>query len=412
MNPVDNLDIPAHVPAHLVRNTDLWAELAAAGPQIFTHAASLHQTTPPIFYVPRLGYLPGAWVPRRAADLRRILQDTETFSNASMPFAQMLGEQWKLIPLELDPPEHGKYRALINGLFSPARIDALEPEIRQRAAELIDQFAAQGRCDFNAEFADLYPALIFLRLMGWPTEEASTFVRWTHTLIKGTDMQEVLAAVVQVRDYFRQRIAEQRLTPGNDFTAFLIASEVDGKALTDDEVLGFCFLMFIGGLDTVTSSLGFHFMHLASHPEQQNELREHPERIPQAVEELLRSYSIINMRRVVTKDVQIGEATMRKGDFVLISTELGNLDPEAFTCPAHVQLDREDAHVHMAFSYGPHRCVGSHLARRELRIAIELWLKKIPTFQLSSNPVAVRVSGVFGVDGLVLTWDASGVLNV
>jgi cytochrome P450 len=149
MTPAFPQEIPSHVPPHLVRNSDLWADLAAAGNDVFARAAALHQETPPIFYVPRLGYMPGAWVPRRGADLRRILQDTATFSNASMPFAAMLGENWKLIPLEIDPPEHTKYRALINGMFSPARVDALEPAIRERAAELIDQFVARGSCDFS-----------------------------------------------------------------------------------------------------------------------------------------------------------------------------------------------------------------------------------------------------------------------
>jgi cytochrome P450 len=407
--PQPTAEIPSHVAAHLVRDFDIWTEISSAGADAFKRAADLHGEMPPIFYIPKLGYMPGAWVPRRAEDLRRILLDTETFSSGSLPFAQMLGEDWKLIPLEIDPPEHAKYRALINTLFSPKRIDELEPTIRLRANELIDQFAANGRCDFNGEFADWYPTLVFLRFMGWPTEEAPTFVRWTHTLIKSMDPQEVLGALKQIRDYLRERIAERRVNPGDDFTGYLLASEVDGRRLTDDEIFGMCFLIFIGGLDTVASSLGFHFMHLARHPEQQAELRAHPERIPNAVEELLRSYSIVNMRRVVTTDVQIGEATMRRGDYVLISTELGNLDPAAFGCPAHVKFDREDAHVHMAFSYGPHRCVGSHLARRELRIALELWMKRIPTFRMTGDPVQVRASGVFGVSGLQLEWDPAQV---
>lgn len=398
-------EIPAHVPLHLVQNYDLWAEIAAAGVDGYQRAAAIHQETPPIFYVPRLGYLPGAWVPRRAEDLRRILQDTDTFCNAAIPFAQMLGENWKLIPLEIDPPHHAKYRALVNALFSPKRVEELAQSVRDHAAQLIDRFAARGYADFNEDFANWYPTLIFLRLMRWPTEEAATFVRWTHTMTKSMDMQEVAGAVMQVRDYLRARIAERRKTPGDDFTGYLISSQVDGRPLTDDEVFGFCFLVFLGGLDTVASSLGLHFMHLARNPEQQADLRAHPEKIPQAVEELLRAYSIVNMRRVVTKDVQFGDAPMRAGDFVLISTELGNLDPEVFASPAQVDFNRPDASLHMAFAYGPHRCVGSHLARRELAIAIELWLKKIPPFRMADKPIQLRTGGVFSVDGLRLEWD-------
>jgi cytochrome P450 len=400
--------VPVHVPPHLVRDFDLWEEISAAGQDAYARAAALHQQTPPIFYVTRLGYFPGAWIPRRAEDLRRILQDTESFSNnGSTPFPQMLGEAWRLIPLDIDPPDHAKYRALLNPLFSPKRVDALEQGIREQASALIASFAAKGHCDFNAEFAEQFPTLIFLRVMGWDTSEVSRFVGWTQTIVKGMDMQAVVGAVMQVRDYLRARIAERRAQPGDDFTSTLLRNQVDGRALTDDEVFGICFLLFLAGLDTVTSSLGFHFMHLARHPEQQAELRAHPERIPQAVEELLRAYSIVNMRRTVTRDITIGEATMKRGDFMIISTELGNLDPEQFSDPTKVDFNRTDTNVpHMAFAYGVHRCLGSHLARRELRIAIELWLKAVPPFRMApGHPVRVRAAGVFGVEDLHLEWD-------
>lgn len=398
--------VPDHVPAHLVHKGDLWGELAAAGIDAFAHAAALHHNTPPIFYVPSMGYMPGAWVPRRQDDLRQILQDTQTFSSQGLtPFAQMLGENWKVIPLEIDPPDHAKYRNLLNPLFSPRRIDELEPSIRAQAASLIDGFVSQGRCDFNNDFADWFPTLVFLRLMGWPEDQAPQFVRWTHTIIKSMDMAAVVGAVTEVRNYLRERIAQCRHQLGQDIISHLMRSEVEGRPLTDDEIFGMSFLLFIGGLDTVASSLGFHFLHLARHPEQQAELRANPELIPQAVEELLRSYSIVNGRRTVTREVTIGDVTMQPGDFVLISSELGSLDPEKFKCPAHVDFHRSDAHVpHQAFSFGPHRCVGSHLARRELRIALELWLQKVPPFQLAADPVRFRAAGVFGLDGMHLEW--------
>ena len=387
--------IPSHVPPDLVRDWDLWQEISAKGQDAHAHAASLHFTTPPIFYVPRLGYLPGCWVPRRSDDLRQILQDTETFtSTAATPFPQMLGETWSLIPLEIDPPNHAKYRMLLNPLFAPKRVDALEADIRAQASALMAQFAARGRCDFNTEFAEQFPTLIFLRVMGWDTSEVGRFVAWTQALVKSQDMQVVVGAVMQIRDYLRERIAERRAQPTDDFTSSLIASQIDGKPLTDDEVFGICFLVFLAGLDTVTSSLGFMFLHLARYPAQQTELRENPERVPQAVEEMLRAYSIVNMRR---------------GDYVLISTELGNLDPEKYVNPEKVDFNRADAHVpHMAFAYGVHRCLGSHLARRELRIAIELWLANLPPFHLvADKEVRVRAAGVFGVDDLHLAWAAA-----
>lgn len=409
MDMLDAPIAPAHVPPHLIQELDLWAELTARGEQAYTWAATLHQSTPPVFWVPRLAFLPGCWVPRRMEDLRRILQDPETFSSEGLtPYPQMLGENWRLAPLEVDPPEHAKYRALLNPLFTPKKVNALNGDVRQLAGELIDALAPAGRCDFNMDFAKPFPTLIFLKLMGWPLEDRPLFQHWTQTLIKSIDPEVVIENAREITGWIRARIAERRLNPNDDFTSYLLASQIDGRPLTDDEMLGINFLIFIGGLDTVTSTLGLMFCHLARHPEQQAQLRADPTLIPAAVEELLRSYSVVNMRRTVTRDVQVGAAPMKKGDLVLISTELANLDPEVFPRPAEVDLHRSDTQraPHMAFSNGVHRCVGSHLARRELQVALELWLNKVPPFRIAEGTEPrFTAYGVFGMEDLHLEWD-------
>ena len=400
--------IPSNVPAHLVQDFDLWAALTAQGENAYAWAAKLHESMPPIFWVPSLGFLPGTWIPRRSEDLRRILQDPETFSSAGLtPYPMLLGESWRLAPLEVDPPDHAKYRALLNPLFTPKKVNALEQDIRQLATQLIDDIAHKGRCDFNEDFAKPFPTLIFLKLMGWPLEDRPLFQHWTQTLIKSSDPQVVTDNAREITGWIRARIAECRANPGDDFTSYLLASQIDGRPLTDDEMLGINFLIFIGGLDTVTSTIGLFFRHLARNPEQQAQLRADPSLISDAVEEMLRSYSIVNMRRTVTQDVQIGEATMKKGDIVLISTELANLDPELFDQPEKVDFLRSAGHApHMAFSYGVHRCVGSHLARRELRIALELWLTKVPPFRIATGTTPrFNAFGIFGMEELHLEWD-------
>ncbi|WP_150304393.1 cytochrome P450 [Pseudomonas saliphila] len=400
--------IPSNVPAHLVQDFDLWAALTAQGENAYAWAAKLHESMPPIFWVPSLGFLPGTWIPRRSEELRRILQDPETFSSAGLtPYPMLLGESWRLAPLEVDPPDHAKYRALLNPLFTPKKVNALEEDIRQLATQLIDDIAQTGRCDFNEDFAKPFPTLIFLKLMSWPLEHRPLFQHWTQTLIKSSDPQVVTDNAREITGWIRARIAECRANPGDDFTSYLLASQIDGRPLTDDEMLGINFLIFIGGLDTVTSTIGLFFRHLARNPEQQAQLRADPSLISDAVEEMLRSYSIVNMRRTVARDVQIGEATMKKGDIVLISTELANLDPEVFDQPEKVDFLRSAGHApHMAFSYGVHRCVGSHLARRELRIALELWLTKVPPFRIASGTTPrFNAFGIFGMEELHLEWD-------
>ncbi|WP_395603394.1 cytochrome P450 [Pseudomonas sp. B21128] len=406
--PETPVPVPAHIPEHLVRDFDLWAELTAQGENAYTWAAELHQTTPPVFWIPRLGFLPGIWVPRRAEDLRCILQDPQTFSGVGLtPYALLLGESWRLAPLEIDPPEHAKYRALLNPLFTPKKIEALEQNIRQLANQLIDEVQDAGRCDFNEAFAKPFPTLIFLTLMGWPLEDRPLFQHRTRTLIKSVDLQTVTENARAITTWIRNHIAERRANPGDDFTSYLLTSEIDGRPLTDDEMLGINFLIFIAGLDTVTCCLDLFFRHLARHPEQQVQLRDNPELIGDAVEELLRSYSIVNMRRTVTCDVQIGDVLMKKGDTVLISTELANLDPEVFDQAGKVDFQRSaGASPHMAFSYGVHRCVGSHLARRELCIAMELWLQRLPSLRIADNSTPkFNAFGVFGMEDLHLQWD-------
>ncbi|MBX9404434.1 cytochrome P450 [Pseudomonas fluorescens] len=225
--------VPAHIPKHLVRDFDLWAELTAQGENAYTWAAELHQTTPPIFWIPRLGFLPGTWVPRRAEDLRRILQDPQTFSSVGLtPYAMLLGESWRLAPLEIVPPEHAKYRALLNPLFTPKKVDALEQNIRQLANQLIDEVQADGRCDFNEAFAKPFPTLIFLTLMGWPLEDRPLFQHWTQTLIKSVDLQTVTDNAGAITAWIRNHIAERRADPGDDFYQ-LSAEQSDRRSAAD-----------------------------------------------------------------------------------------------------------------------------------------------------------------------------------
>jgi len=402
--------VPDHVPADLLRDIDPWQLLMSAGTDAHERAGKFHQEFPRIFYAARLGFLGGVWVPRLASDIRNILQDPETFSSASYTgIAKMIGESWNLIPVETDPPMHTQYRALLNPLFSPKRMAALEPQVREVAARLIGGFLDKGECCFNEEFALVYPIEIFLRLMGWPVEMAPKFSDWARTLIKTKDPNEAAAACRKIAEFVRGRIDERRAKPTDDFTSFVVTAQVEGRALTDDEAMGMCFLVFIAGLDTVTSSLGFQFLHLARNPEQQQRLRANPELIPQAVEELLRFYSIVNPIRTVTKDVTIGEAQLRKGDRVLLSLELANYDSAEFQNPCSVDFDRGGGRRHFSFSLGPHHCIGSHLARRELIIAVQEWLARVPAFGVKDlEKIEMRASGVFGLENIHLDWMPPG----
>jgi cytochrome P450 len=394
-------EVPAHVPPHLVHEFDFRTGL---GDRPHDVISALH-AGPPIFYSPvhhHREHGKGTWVATRAADIRRVLQDSDNFSSKNKT-ARGQGRGWGLIPLEADPPDHGAYRALMNPLFSPARIAELEVKMRARAVDLIEQLLPHGGCDFVTDFAQRFPAAIFVDLMGLPSDEVPRFMAWESRMLGG-DIAAKANATDEVVAYLEALAEQRRAVPTNDLMSFAVTVQKDGKPLSQAEVMGMVFLLFIGGLDTVASTLGFQFRHLAEHPGQRAVLRDQPELIPQAIEELLRAYAVVTTSRFASADVELAGIMVRKGDLVSCSTILASRDPQEFPDPARIDFTRTP-NRHNAFSFGAHRCIGSHLARRELIIAHEEWLKRVPNFEIRQGAqITAHGGGVLGLDTLPLVW--------
>jgi cytochrome P450 len=210
------------------------------------------------------------------------------------------------------------------------------------------------------------------------------------------------AGAAAIGKLLRGYIADRLTAPRNDIISQIVHSKIDGRALTDDEMIGIIYLLFGGGVDTVTGSLGFHFLHLARDAELQRRLREDFSAIPRAVNELLRAYSVVNSYRRVIADTSVGGITMKAGDWVMVSLPTVNLDPEAFEDPTTVDIGRK-INRHMAFSYGTHFCLGMHLAQRELKIAYEEWLRRVPPFRLDGTP-EILSGTLLAVRSLPLSW--------
>jgi cytochrome P450 len=245
---------------------------------------------------------------------------------------------------------------------------------------------------------------IFMALMGLPMDMFDQFNAWEYDLLHNLDMQAKIRSAVAIKDFLNELAAERRANPTDDLTSKVVTAQIDGKPLTDDKVIGILYLLFVGGLDTVASSLGFFFQHLAEHPEQQQQLRDDPKLIEAAVEELLRRYSVVTTNRQCKVDVEVGGVQMKAGDWISVCDALGSLDDDAFENPMEVDFHRKNVR-HFGFSFGPHFCMGSHLARRELQVALREWLVRIPPFRVKEGEVPVtHGSGVVGVDRLVLTW--------
>lgn len=391
--------IPAHVPKALVRDFD---QIVNAG--LFENPwkvySGLHDG-PDIFWATGQG---GFWVLTRNDAIKEMMQNPADFSN----YPAGIGATrfpLKMIPLESDPPEHQQYRNIVGKVLAPGAIKARTSQIESVANTLIDRFATAGRCEFMEAVAKPLPTTIFTALMGLPLEESEKFLRWNHVLLHSLTVEEAQKGGMEIMGYLNNLIFKRKKEPKDDLVSALLQGQIDGRALKHEEILGYCFLLFIAGLDTVTGALGYIAAHLAQHPDDQARLRNQPDEIGLAVEEFLRRYSIVNANRRVTRDLEFRGVQMKKDDFVMASTPLANLDPNAFECPHLAKLDR-NPNPHMAFSYGPHRCMGSHLARAELTTLVRLFLQRIPSFSLEPGTVLRHHTGVHGLHSVPLTWSA------
>ena len=395
-------DVPAHVPRELVQFCDFRTGLE---PYPQEQLGRLHDG-PRIFYSPvshqdRGTANKGTWVLTKAEDIRHVLQRADLFSSAQ-PRAQAIGESWRLIPLEMDPPEHGEYRRLLNPLFSPKTVRLQEEAIRRWAVELIERVVDKGRCDFVPEFCELYPVGIFLDLLGLPRSDLSRFRGWANTVIH--DRAGRGPALLEVREFMRGVLAERSRNPGDDLISAVTAFRIDDRPLGEDEMLGIVVMLFIGGLDTVVSSLSFQFRYLAEHPYDQNRLRDNVALVPAAVEELFRAFAMVTTGRIATQDTELAGVQVRKGDMITASTVLSTRDPDEFENPHEIDLTRSP-NRHNAFSFGPHRCLGSHLARLEVTVAMQEWLERVAEFSVQPGAeINTMGGGVWGLDSLPLQW--------
>jgi cytochrome P450 len=275
--------------------------------------------------------------------------------------------------------------------------------VRGYARSAIDRFKDQGHCEIMNDFAFEFPIRVFIDLMGLPQENMAQFLAWEHQLLHGMNLAELTSATQSVTTYLREEIEKRRKNPTDDFISYGLNVEFGGRGLNDDEMMGYCFNLFVGGLDTVSTNIGHQFRHLAEHPDHQAYLRHEPGKIGEAVEELMRAYAASVTPRRCVKQVEIGGVTMMPGDPVLMAPFLANRDPEEFADPDNVILDRKPRHV--SFGFGPHMCIGMHLAKRELRIAIEEFLVAIPEFRITPGAeVESYLGGMITPIKLPLSW--------
>ena len=323
-----------------------------------------------------------------------------------------LGNVRPLIPLSVDPPEHLKYRKILDPLFAPKKMDAIEDDVAARMNHFIDAFVTRGSCNFTEELAVLFPSAVFLGLMGLPWEELDTLLRLKDGIMRpGGDPAEQMRIREQIGQeiyaYFDAILDERQHKPEHDILTEFLRAEVDGEKLSREEILDICFLFLIAGLDTVTDSLTLLFAHLGQHPDHRRQIVADPSIIPRAVEELLRwETPVPGTARAATGESVVAGCPITTGSIVFVSIGAANVDPEVFGDPFDVRFDREE-NRHLAFGGGVHRCLGSHLARRELRIALREWHRRIPEYELKPGIELHYPPGLRSVENLELVWPTS-----
>jgi cytochrome P450 len=288
-------------------------------------------------------------------------------------------------------------------------MNLIEPDISRLVNELIDGFIDHGSCEFTTALAEPLPSSVFLRLLGLPVSELAMFLEMKNGILRpaGNDLEEIQAQqrinAREVERFFAETLADRRKKPQEDLLSMFASAEVGGDKLTDDEILGICFLFLLAGLDTVTDALECFFAYLAQHPGQRRLIVEDPATIPTAVEELLRwETPVTGVPRVVQQDTELGGCPLRAGEHVGISIGSANTDEKELPDAYDVVLTRNTKHL--AFGAGVHRCLGSHLARLELRTTLREWHKRIPDYEIAPGTELNFMFGLRQVDSLPLLW--------
>lgn len=396
---------PAHVPDHLIWDHDVDV-FPAQFPDPYVGAGDAVHRGPDIVWAAKGAYCgrPG-WMLTRCAHIQEVHLDPARFSSAfNRDASNLLGIELPLIPFESDPPQHRHYRQLIAPWFQPSAVAALDAMIRDTCDELIGGFAERGGCEFVGEFSSLFPSYVFLALMGLPREMLPQFLAWENAFLRGSTLEERVEAMRAIYAYFRECLADRARAPGADLISAIATGEIEGRQLSEAEAVGLCITLYIGGLDSVASGMGWYLRHLALDGPLQQRLRRDPALIPVAIEELSRAYGTNSTMRTIMADGDFHGAPMRKGDILALPTFFSARDPREYDDPHAIDLDRKARS--MTFGTGAHHCIGIHLAKREIRIVLSEFLARFDDIRIPEGEQAVwTTQTIWGVKKLPLTWN-------
>jgi cytochrome P450 len=390
--------LPDHVPPELVYDFD-YVNDAGLHEDPHLRMRSIVREAPPIFYAP---YYCGHWVITRRQALADITRDTATFSNKSKGIPAT-PKEIHLIPLTMDPPVHTVYRLPLNRHLSIKAVAPLETAIRAMSNELIDAVIDARTGDFLSQVAEPLPVTLFMRMAGMPTDRFHEFRKLAEDATAAPDGLVRQRALQSIHAILSDVVKARMATPEDDLLSRVLEADIDGRPPTYEEMQSYAVLLFLGGLETVVNAIGFSVRHLARNEALQTQLRDDPARIPAAVEEFLRLYGIASTIRRVITDTTYDGVNFKENDYILLLIPAVNYDPATYADAESFCPGRATGHV--TFNMGPHRCVGANLARLELRVFLEEWLRRIPRFRLDPQRPPTFMGGLnLAVRTLPLIW--------
>jgi cytochrome P450 len=398
---------PAHVPVDRVYDIDMYA---LDGIEEGYHEAwkRVQQPgVPDLVWTPRTG---GHWIATNGDTVREIYSDPSRFSSENIWLPKEAGEKYEMVPTRMDPPEHTPYRKALDKGLSLAQMRKVEDRVRAVAAELIENIAPHGHCDFSADYANVFPIKVFMALADLPMEDVPLLTGFAKQMTRpeGNTPEEQAATLESGNKgffaYVDPIIRARRGSERDDLITIMVNAEINGEPITHEKALGLVSLLLLGGLDTVVNFLSFMMIYLARHPELVAELRTDELKLKRSAEEMFRRFPVVSEARMVAKDQVYRGVELKRGEMILLPTALHGLDEQENRDPLTVDLDRRGI-SHSTFGGGPHRCAGMHLARMEAIVTLEEWLKHIPEFQMPEDSRPLYHSGIVAaVDDVQLVW--------
>lgn len=392
--------VPDHIPEHLVFDFDIYGDPRVSQDVQGSYAAVMADA-PDIFWSRLHG---GHWIAKSFDAITQIVTDPEHFSVREMQIPRVENPPF-FIPLSLDPPENLPYRRAMMPMFGPVAIKTLEPRIRELAEQMVGAVADTGACDFQADVSKLFPVTVFMELMGMDLSRLRDFRYLAEGFFDNQDNAEEMGRLSGlILGEMKVLIEEKRARPDDKLMTHFLNVDIGGRTMNEDEILAMSFVLFLGGMDTVTNLTGFAYQQLAQMPEVQARLAADPSLIGAFTDEAIRLYGVVNSPRLVVQEKTIGDATFHPGEMVLNILCVGSRDPSKFDHPNAFDLDRKRT-AHVTFSSGPHLCVGHVLGRAELRILTEEWFKRIPAFTATPGERHIfRTGSVMALETLPLEW--------